>query len=247
MRRVPNWAIFATIIPGLMAAILLFLDQNITTRLVNSKQFRLKKGGGYHLDMLVVSLLVIVSSLFGLPWIVAATVHSINHVKSLTQTEITEESGRRKEVVVGVQENRLSNLLIHLLIGCSLYLLDLIRVIPMPVLFGLFLYMGFTSLLGNGFYERLMLWITDPRLYPDTHFIKYVSPRTRHIYTAVQCLCTGILWILKSSRVGILFPLLLAGLEPLRLFLRKNFEPKEFDLLTAEHPEEYLEGNEIIE
>lgn len=52
---------------------LVYLDQNITARLVNSPQNRLKKGEGYHLDLLVVALLVGICSLFGLPPLVAAT------------------------------------------------------------------------------------------------------------------------------------------------------------------------------
>ena len=238
---VPAWVIAATIIPGIMAGILLFLDQNITTRLVNSKDYRLRKGGGYHLDIAVVGLIVLVGSFFALPWIVAATVHSINHVKSLSETEIVELDGRRQELVLGVNENRVSNLAIHLLMGASLFLLDAIRVIPMPVLFGLFLYMGVTSLVGNRFFERLTLWITDPKLYPDNHFTRFVSPRTLNTFTVIQLLCLVALWVLKSSRLGILFPLMIAGLVPFRMFLRRFFPGAEFDLLVAEDPEDIVE------
>jgi hypothetical protein len=55
----PMWAIFASIIPALLATILLFLDQNITTRLVNAKSFNLKKGSGYHLDLAIVGVIVL--------------------------------------------------------------------------------------------------------------------------------------------------------------------------------------------
>jgi len=237
---VPTWAIAASVLPGIMAGILLFLDQNITTRLVNSKDYMLKKGGGYHLDIAVVGLLVVVGSLFALPWIVAATVHSINHVKSLSETEIVEAEGERLELIIGVRENRLSNLVIHVLMGASLFLLDMIRVIPMAVLYGLFLYMGITSLTGNRFYERLMLWITDPRLYPDNHFTRFVSRRTLNVFTAIQLLCLVALWVLKSSKLGILFPLMLAGLVPFRMFLRRFFPGPEFALLVAEDPGEVV-------
>ena len=43
----------------------------------------LKKGGGYHLDLLVLALIITLCSIFGLPWFVAATVMSINHIQSL--------------------------------------------------------------------------------------------------------------------------------------------------------------------
>src|SRR5690606_1441953 len=110
----PTWAIFACIGPALLATILLFLDQNITTRLVNSSDNKLRKGSGYHLDLAIVGLIVLVSSFFALPWIVAATVHSLNHVKSLAQMKVIDQGGTKKEVIDWVRENRVSGLLIHL-------------------------------------------------------------------------------------------------------------------------------------
>ena len=60
---------------------LLYFDQNITTRIVNGKGNRLGKGKGDHQDMLVLAALTAFQSLLGLPWLCAATVRSINHVK----------------------------------------------------------------------------------------------------------------------------------------------------------------------
>jgi hypothetical protein len=89
--------ILLSIIPALMATILLFLDQNITTRIVNSPGHKLTKGAGYHLDLLVVGILTGACSIFGLPWIVAATVHAVNHVKSLANIKVIDQGGRRKK------------------------------------------------------------------------------------------------------------------------------------------------------
>ena len=94
---VPTWVIFASIGPAILATILLFLDQNITTRLVNSPDNKLKKGMGYHLDMAIVGLIVLVASMFALPWIVAATVHSLNHVKSLANFKVVDVGGGVKK------------------------------------------------------------------------------------------------------------------------------------------------------
>jgi hypothetical protein len=47
--------------------------------------FRLKKGCGYHLDLLVLAVIIVVSSIFGLPWFVANTIPSINHMQSLAK------------------------------------------------------------------------------------------------------------------------------------------------------------------
>ena len=61
--------------------------QQITAVIVNRKEHCLIKGGGYHLDLLVLAVTIVLCSVFGLPWFVAATVLSINHLQvwSLTQ------------------------------------------------------------------------------------------------------------------------------------------------------------------
>jgi hypothetical protein len=231
----PTWLWFAAIGPAILAVVLLFLDQNITTRLVNAKQHKLTKGAGYHLDLFIVGLIVAVCSVFGLPWIVAATVHSLNHVRSLAKTEVTEVNGERKEAIVSVRENRISPLAIHAAIGVSLLFLPVVKMIPMSVLFGLFLYMGFASLGGNEFFERFRLWAMDPRLYPKTHhFMGKVPNWVIHKFTAIQVACLAVLWILKSSPLGLLFPILIAALVPIRASLSRFFDAKHLDALDAD-------------
>ena len=71
-------------LPALFLAILFFLDQNITVRTVNSPANKLKPRATYHLDLAVLALLTGATSLCGLPWMCAATVESINHIRSMT-------------------------------------------------------------------------------------------------------------------------------------------------------------------
>ncbi len=79
----PIWTPIAALLPALLACILLFMDQQITAVIVNRKENKLKKGCGYHLDLCVLSFLVFLVGLFGLPIYVAATVMAMNHVNSL--------------------------------------------------------------------------------------------------------------------------------------------------------------------
>ena len=230
----PTWAIFGSAIPALMATILLFLDQNITTRLVNAPDNKLLKGPGFHLDLLVVGLIVGVGSIFALPWIVAATVHALNHVKSLATVEVVEEGGVQRQVISSVRENRLSALVIHIMIGASILFLGLIKLIPMAVLFGLFLFMGFNTLVGNQFWDRVVLWFTDPKLYPETHYVKRVPAKKIHLFTGIQAAALAALWVLKASPIGILFPVLIAMLVPLRLLMTRWFTEEELEALDAE-------------
>lgn len=56
-----------------------------------------------NLDMGIVAGLTAGCSVFGLPWLVAATVRSLAHVKSLTKYE---QLGWGKERIAGVAEQR---------------------------------------------------------------------------------------------------------------------------------------------
>ena len=231
-------------IPALLAAVLVFLDQNITARLVNSPENNLRKGESYHLDLGVVGILVGVCSIFGLPWLVAATVRSLNHLRSLATTEERVDSrGTAHTRILHVRENRVTGVTIHLLLGGTLLFLPLLVHIPLAVLFGLFLYMGVVSMRGNQLFERLSLWATDPALYPRTHFVRQVPRRAMHGFTLIQASCLGILWFVKVSAFGILFPLFIAVLVPVRFGLKRLFAAEHLEVLDAEEgPEEESES-----
>lgn len=224
----PAWVWGASALPALLLTILIWVNQNITARLTNSPDYKLKHGPSFHWDMAVMGLLVGLMGMFGLPWVVGAVVRSLNHVKSLV---VMDKRGR----TVGVVENRISNLAIHLLIGGTvLFFLPYLSLIPMAVLFGLFLFMGIGTLGGNQFIDRFKLWIMDPALYPPTHYLRAVPVRHVHRYTAIQFVCLSVLWVVKASIIGILFPFFVALLVPIRMHLKKVFRPHHLALLDAE-------------
>jgi len=224
----PPWVWGASAIPAMLLTILIWVNQNITARLTNSPDYKLKQGPSFHWDMAVMAFLVGLMGMFGLPWVVGAVVRSLNHVKSLV---IVDERGRTE----GVVENRISNLTTHLLIGGAvLFFLPYLSLIPMAVLFGLFLFMGIGSLGGNQFIDRFKLWIMDPHLYPVTHYLRAVPVRYVHGYTGIQFACLTVLWLVKASFIGILFPFFVALLVPIRMYLKKVFRPHHLALLDAE-------------
>jgi mannitol/fructose-specific phosphotransferase system IIA component (Ntr-type) len=237
---VPMWVRIATVVPAVLLAVLVYLDQNITARLVNSPDHKLQKGEAYHLDLGIVGLLIGACSLVGLPWLVAATVRSLNHVRSLASVEeVVSRSGEMRERVIHVRENRITPLAIHMLIGLSLLSLPLLKVVPMDVLYGLFLYMGVVSMAGNQFFDRLKLWIIDSTRYPPLHYVRKVPPRTIHKFTLLQSVCLTVLWIVKASALGLLFPLFIAVLVPIRLIAGRFFAPEHLAALDSEEePEE---------
>ncbi|KAL3691849.1 hypothetical protein R1sor_005500 [Riccia sorocarpa] len=237
---IPWWLIFASAIPAALLTLLVFLDQNITCRLINDPMYKLKKGEGYHLDLLVLGALMAVGSIFGLPWAVASTVPSLSHVRSLSTISKSisisgENADAPVEEIVGVIENRLTGVTIHVLIGASLMLLSLLRFVPVPVTNGLFLYMGFSSLSGNQFVERLKLWAYDPELYPEYDFTKSVPRSVLHGFTALQLVCLTTLWTLKKTSWGITFPLLILALMPVRNYVAGSLFSSEYLNIMDSH------------
>ncbi|CAM9300496.1 unnamed protein product [Ectocarpus fasciculatus] len=230
----PVWARWAAFFPALMSTVLLFMDQNITVRLVNSRQHKLKKGYGMNLDMGIIAGLTAACSMFGLPWLVAATVRSLAHVKSLTKYE---QLGWGRERVTGVAEQRVSGIAIHGLIGMAiLKLRPLLAQIPLPVTTGLFLYLGVSGLAGNELWDRTKLLVTDPKLRPKAASWSRLPASKTNMYTMIQLACLGSMMWVKGSPIGVLFPVLIALLAPLRMLLVKTpwFTEGDLSVLDSE-------------
>ena len=58
----------------MLGSVLVFIDNNITFRIMNRPQNKTVKGPAYHWDTLVTGLLIGVSSAFGLPWMVRSCI-----------------------------------------------------------------------------------------------------------------------------------------------------------------------------
>jgi len=170
---------------------------------------------------------------------VAATVRSLNHVHSLATIEsLVTRDGDSRERVLHVRETRVTGLAIHLMIGLSVFALPFLKIIPMAVLYGLFLFMGIVSMAGNQFFERLRLWLMDSSLYPSTHYIRRVPMWTIHKFTMLQLTCLLVLGIVEVTPLGILFPLFLCLLVPVRILAERFFTPDELLALDSEEDPE---------
>ena len=180
--------------------------------------FFLQKGGGYHLDLLIVTVLIVICSVFGLPWFVAATVLSINHVKSLTRESETAAPGEKPQFL-GIREQRVTHVVIFITIGLSVLMGPLLKRIPMPVLYGVFLYMGVASLNGLQFFDRLLLFLMPKKYQPDLPYLRRVPLGRVHLFTIIQFACLVLLWIIKDIKAtSILFPIMV-GSNNFDLFL----------------------------
>ncbi|XP_076245511.1 na[+]-driven anion exchanger 1 isoform X3 [Calliopsis andreniformis] len=233
----PWWSAIVACLPALLGTILIFMDQQITAVIVNRKENKLKKGCGYHLDLFILAILIQICSVMGLPWFVAATVLSINHVNSLKLESECAAPGEKPQFL-GVREQRVTHILIFLMIGCSVLLTPMLKHIPMPVLFGVFLYMGVASLKGLQFFDRILIMLMPVKYQPDYMFLRQVPLKRVHLFTAIQLACLACLWIIKSfSTTSILFPLMLVVMIGIRKSLDLLFTQRELKILDDVMPE----------
>ncbi|KAI3842854.1 hypothetical protein MKX03_008644 [Papaver bracteatum] len=131
---------------------------------------------------------------------------------------------------VEVKEQRVSNLLQSLMVGCCVAAMPLLKKIPTSVLWGYFAFMAIESLAGNQCWERILLLFTAPsrryKVLTEYHatFIETVPFRSIATFTIFQTvyllLCFGITWI---PLAGVLFPLLIMLLVPVRQYILPNF------------------------
>ncbi|GMT31415.1 hypothetical protein PFISCL1PPCAC_22712, partial [Pristionchus fissidentatus] len=205
--------------PAAFYTILIVMDQQITAVIINRKDNKLRKGGGYHLDLLVIAALVLICSFLGLPYFVAATVLSVMHVDSL---RVYSESSAPGEVptFLGVNEQRLSGVFSHLLIGLSVLLTPIIKLVPLPVLIGIFLYMGVVSLFGQQFVQRVMLLAMPDKHQPDYMWLRLVRMPRVHLFTFVQIAAVAGLFAVKYTKaISMMFPLMLVFMVLIRMFI----------------------------
>ena len=235
----------------------------------------------------MLALLTGIQSLIGLPWLCAATVRSINHVKALhvyapnnnnnnekhgsnnnnshnsgakatsladshSSVSVPSTSPAATVAVVGTVEQRVSGFLIHAIIGLVVVAYrPLLRAVPKPALSGLFFYLGQSALRGNQMFERCVALFTDPAMDPPgkpwarqgssathpsgelsssssssssnrsfgDHIGDGLPPATVRAYTLVQVACLASLVAIKDTDAGVLFPIVVAGLAPVRCAL----------------------------
>ena len=154
-----------------------------------------------------------INSLLGFPWLVSATVRSLAHLHAMADKN---KDGK----IELLRETRLTGLFVHLLMLCSLLFLPWLKLIPVPVLYGVFLYMGISSLNTNQFYGRIQMLFMNPSRYPETPYTSYVDRKTLRFYTGIQLFFFVLLYAITSIEItAIWFPVSIAICIPVRRFL----------------------------
>ncbi|CAF1623715.1 unnamed protein product, partial [Rotaria magnacalcarata] len=242
------WTIPLAIIPALIATILIFMDQQITAVIINRKEFKLKKSPGYHLDLFVLSLTILIQSILGLPWFVAATVLALTHVNSLKLMSVNTAPGEKPKFE-GIIEQRVSALLMSILTGLSVLFTQVLNHIPMPVLYGVFMFMGVSALRNMQIYDRVLLFFMPQKYQPDYPYLRHVRISRVHLFTVVQIVSLVGLYVLKNIKsIAITFPLLIVGTCFVRKLMDKVFTQEELywlDDILPGSKESKIRGNSM--
>eukprot|EP00238_Polyblepharides_amylifera_P014367 CAMPEP_0196587862 /NCGR_PEP_ID=MMETSP1081-20130531/58837_1 /TAXON_ID=36882 /ORGANISM="Pyramimonas amylifera, Strain CCMP720" /LENGTH=571 /DNA_ID=CAMNT_0041910179 /DNA_START=158 /DNA_END=1873 /DNA_ORIENTATION=- len=252
----PGWACFAAILPGFVLTVLFFFDHNVSSLLSQQNNYNLKKPSAFNYDFMVVGFTILVCGILGIPPTNGLIPQAPLHVRSLAEIEIVEEDGVKTEVWRKVHEQRVSGLGQSLAIGVMLFpllLKNIIGNIPLAVLDGLFLFLGFASFPGNQFYDRLLLNIQGEDRETQNVYLTVNPPVPRNrirAFTGVQFSLWSIIFgVTQFPPTAITFPIFIAVLVPLRLYVfPKYFTEEELAALDSEaevHPSNE-EGDEEI-
>ncbi|KAG5882668.1 hypothetical protein JTB14_024477, partial [Gonioctena quinquepunctata] len=168
---VPIWIMFASAIPAMLVYILLFMETHISELIISKPERKLKKGSGLHLDIVIICLINIICGFAGFPWICAAAVRSIVHTSALTVMSRTHAPGEKPHLIE-VKEQRLSALFVSIFIGLSVFMSSLLRLVPMAVVLGIFLYMGVASIDGIQFFDRTKLLFMPVKHHPQASYVR---------------------------------------------------------------------------
>ncbi|KFB52870.1 AGAP006115-PB-like protein [Anopheles sinensis] len=237
---VPGWLPFVAGVPALLVYILIFMETHISELIVDKPERGLKKGSGLHMDIVLLCFLNTVCGFFGMPWHCAATVRSVTHVSAVTIMSRNHAPGEAPHIA-DVKEQRISGFFVSLMVGLSVTMAPILRLIPMSVLFGVFLYMGIASMSGVQFFERLRLYLMPVKHHPQVPFVRRVPTWKMHLFTFVQILALAMLWAVKSSPFSLAFPFFLIMMVPIRKQMEKFFTPLELRALDGSQPNEGAE------
>lgn len=125
--------------------------------------------------------------------------------------------------------------LISVVLGVAVFFgYPVLRLIPKAVVFGVFLYLGLSSISGVEFIDRMKLFFRPAKHHYDNSYVRKVRTWKMHAFTAVQLGCLIILISVKLTDAALGFPFVLLLMVPLRRGLSKFYTREELHELDKE-------------
>eukprot|EP00794_Sanderia_malayensis_P018297 gene18297-20120_t len=228
----PLWTILVACIPAIFLTMTLFIEQHLTALIVNRRESKLKKRYGYHLDLLLITIGLLVSSIFGLPFTAGSAVISVSHIQSL-YIDCTEY---QRNKVKGVREQRVTAIAVFVLVAISPVMSSALKYIPQTVLFGVMIFAGVRILNNVEFIERLKVMAMPKKKQPDLLCLRQVPTLNVYLYTIIQLFCILVLWAIRMTYAAVIFPVAMVLTMLLRFLLSKIFRTHHLVVLDEAIP-----------
>merc|ERR1711978_580034 len=108
-------------------------------------------------------------------------------------------------------------LAVSIILGCSVFLSSFLKLVPLSAMFGVFLYMGVTSIDGIQMFNRFFLMFKPVKHHPPVSYVRRVRTWKMHLYTVVQLLGLAILYVVSYVKaIALAFPFVVLLMLPLR-------------------------------
>jgi hypothetical protein len=153
-------------------------------------------------------------------------------------TETTYNPETEEVEIVDVTETRLTGFVIHAMIAGTLCLLPLLHCVPIPVVSGVFLFLGRKLMSGNSFLQRVRDSTAERKRLPQDHPIQTLGRKKMNLFTSIQIFCLIGLWMFKQNpATSMFFPSVIGLLILTRSFvLPKIFTEEDLDALGDPSP-----------
>jgi hypothetical protein len=231
LSSIPAWAIFSAIFPGIILTILFYFDHNVSSVMSQTSEMKLLKGSAFNWDFFVLGIGVLITGLLGLPpsngLIPQAPLHSKSLIRYRKHYTADNETLFLHEKIY---EQRITNFLQSAFCGiATVYPFSVaLRQIPQSALYGFFIFLGIVSFEGNEFYSRCRLFFmtstTKKRLKRDYFSGIFKVPFDIVLkFTAIQAACCAIIFIIIFTPGEVSFPVLIACLVLIRLWILPRY------------------------
>ena len=105
-----------------------------------------------------------------------------------------------------------------ILVGISVMAYQVLELLPLPVLYGLVLYLGVASCYGVQFLQRFKLLFIPSKHRPDYEYLRHVPNRRIHAYTFIQgglvvALCLVYTAFPDGYFLRVTFPITVSGIN----------------------------------
>ncbi|VDD79139.1 unnamed protein product [Mesocestoides corti] len=169
---------------GFFFALLVFTETALNS--VTALKPKAKKPSPFVMDhVLTVVLFPLISCTLGWPFMSGVPVRTIANTMALVKVDPHPPPGKPAEII-SLVEQRVSVLIVGVLVTFSVYLGDILRLIPVAALYGMFIYLGLCGLRGLDSVNALLALLTRRKYWGRWEFLTNLPKAQLAVITAIN-------------------------------------------------------------